>query len=418
MRRGLKLLAATLAAFLVTCAPALAFNNKGSSTLSNPGQTGVTWQGEHFSNAVSPPVPEACGATDCDEFNLTVALPADVWSTPGGVQIGIRWRDEDEGQDLDLYVYGPDGSQVAKSDGFFASQTESVLIKNAPNGNYRIVVVPRLATDLSYTGLAEVERLPSVSPLREMRPNLIPLPPRNISFKIGAYLFVPPGEPTAGVSSCYPEEMVEQGAARCMRFDQIISNQGPGPFELRYRMEGLATDQRLEQRIYRSDGTYYDRFADTYEFHPAHAHFHYKNFAQSRLWVSDAYGHKLGTAPIRTGKKNGFCMIDVDDYWFGRKGDAARTYYFPRCNAPTEVDETGTSMVNGISVGWADVYNWYLADQFIEVTGVPDGYYILETISDPNDTVLETKNTDNTVQTLIRLCGNAGEIVGQESVCG
>lgn len=384
-----------------------------SGTLSNPGEPGVTWKGEHFSGAVSPPVPEACGVSDCDEFLLTVRLPGDVWAQPGGVQIGIQWPDEQ--QDLDLYVYGPSGKLAAKSDGFFASTAESVLLESAANGLYRVVVVPRLAEDLAYEGLAEVERFPAAEPLRELLPNLVALAPRNLRFATGAYLFDPsvPGE----ASSCYPEETAEQGALRCLRFDQIIANFGAGPFELRYRMDGLATDQELRQRVYRSDGSSYDRVADTYEFHPAHAHFHYKNFAQSRLWLSNARGKRLGAAPVRTGKKNGFCMIDVDNVWFGRKGDAARTYYFPRCNAPTETDATGTYMVNGISVGWADVYNWFLADQFIEVSGLGDGYYLLETEADPEDTVLEGRNADNTTATLIRICGDQAEVVGEESRC-
>jgi hypothetical protein len=384
-----------------------------SGTLSDPVGPGVRWKGEHFSGAVSPPVPEACGVTDCDEFRLRVNLPADVWAQPGGVQIGIRWPDE--GQDLDLYVYGPAGKLRAKSDGFFASTAESVLLKSAGNGVYRVVVVPRLAQDLSYQGMAQVERFPAVEPIRNLLPNLIALAPRNLRFATGAYLFDPalPG----GFTSCYPEETLEQDAHRCLRFDQIIANVGAGPFELRYRMDGLATDQELRQRIYRSNGSSWERFADTYEFHPAHAHFHYKNFAQSRLWLSNAKGKRLGTSPVRIGKKNGFCMIDVENIWWGRKGDAARTYYFPRCNAPTETDATGSYMVNGISVGWADVYNWYLADQFIEVSGLANGYYLLETQADPKDTVLEGRNDDNMSTTLIRICGDRAEVVGGEPHC-
>jgi hypothetical protein len=400
-----------LALAAASCAPALAAT-PSSGTLSNPGEPGVTWKGEHFSGAVSPPVPDACGVSDCDEFLLRVSLADDVWAQPGGVQVGIQWPDE--GQDLDLYVYGPDEALAAKSDGFFASTAESVTLESAANGLYRVVVVPRLAEDLTYTGLAEVERFPAVEPLRDLLPNLVALAPRNLRFAIGGYLF-DPGAPQT--TSCYPEETLEQGAERCLRFDQIIANFGAGPFELRYRMDGLATDQQLRQRVYRSDGSSWERVADTYAFHPAHAHFHYENFAQSRLWLSNAKGKKLGAAPVRTGKKNGFCMIDVDNVWFGRKGDASRTYYFPRCNAPTETDATGLYMVNGISVGWADVYNWYLADQFIEVSGLSDGYYVLETEADPLDTVLEARNGDNVSSTLIRICGEAAEVVGEESRC-
>ncbi|MGH3441634.1 MAG: lysyl oxidase family protein, partial [Nitriliruptorales bacterium] len=153
-----------------------------------------------------------------------------------------------------------------------------------------------------------------------------------------------------------------------------------------------------------------DRVADTYELHPAHAHFHYVNFAQSRLWVARPDGRRKGD-PIRVGRKNGFCMIDVENVWFGRKGDGARTYYFPRCNAPTERDSTGLSMVNGISPGWADVYNWFLADQFIEASELRDGCYVLQTRADPKDTIVESDETNNANRALLRLDGDEASFV-------
>lgn len=371
----------------------------------------VRWEGA-VGPMASPARPELCPVTGCDEFALTVALPARTWARPGGVQVGIRWADE--AQDLDLFVYDSSDTLIASSDGAFASTAESVLIEGAANGTYRVIVSPRLAQEeLSYEGLAQVEYSPRPEPVRDLLPNLVSLPSRNFRFATGAYLF----DPGVSLGSCYPEEMIEAGARRCMRFDQIIANLGDGPFELRYRMDTIATEPNLIQRIYRSDGTYREREADTYEFHPAHAHFHYENFAFSRLWRSDERGRKLGSKPVVEGDKNGFCMIDVENVWFGRSGDAARTYYFPRCNAPTETDGYALYMVNGISVGWADVYNWFLADQYLEVSGVDDGYYLLETIADPEDTIVESHERDNTMTMLIRLCGDAVEIVGRDRTC-
>ncbi|HVF52757.1 MAG TPA: lysyl oxidase family protein, partial [Actinomycetota bacterium] len=370
----------------------------------------ITWSGE-FGEAVMPPSPELCALPSCDEFNLTIDLPADVWKRAGGVQIGIRW--EDEAQDLGLYVYGPDGRLVGSSDGTFASMAESILVPQAANGDYRVVVMPRFTEALAYEGLAEVELLPARRPRRELLPNLVSLAPRNFHFSTGAYYT------DLGISldSCYPEERLEDGASRCMRFDQIIANTGEGPFELRYRMDGVASDQPLVQRIYRSDGSARDREADTYEFHATHAHFHYRNFAQSQLWASNVTGAKLGTEPVVTGKKNGFCMIDVENVAWGHKGDSARTYYFPRCNAPTEVAGQEIYLVNGISVGWADVYNWFLPDQYLDVEGLPDGYYVLETVTDPANTVVESDETDNVMSVLIRICGEEAGIVGRDDAC-
>jgi hypothetical protein len=288
----------------------------------------------------------------------------------------------------------------------------------AANGVYRVVVVPRYTTSdgLSYEGLAELERLPAVEPVRSLRPNLVSLQARNVRFAIGAYLFDPELSATES-SSCYPEEIVEQDARRCLRFDQIIANLGQGPLELHYSLNGILTDQPLRQRIYRSDGSFSDRLADRYEFHATHAHFHYKSFAQSRLWASDSSGRKLGAGPVRVGRKNGFCAVDVANVWWGRKGDAGRSYYFPNCHLP-ENGAGEPALRQGISAGWADVYNWYLAGQYIEVSGLADGYYLLETEADPNDTIVEDDDTDNTSTTLIQLCGNRAEVVGKESRCG
>ncbi|MBW3665771.1 MAG: hypothetical protein KY469_22005 [Actinobacteria bacterium] len=190
-----------------------------------------------------------------------------------------------------------------------------------------------------------------------------------------------------------------------------MGNVGDGPFELRYDLSGSATDQQLRQRIYRSDRSWSERRAGSYEFHPTHAHFHYRNFAVSRLWASDEEGRRLGDEPVRPGRKNGFCVIDIENIWFGRYGDAARSYYFPQCSGPTETGESGPVLRQGMSVGWGDVYNWFLPGQYIEVSGVPDGYYLLETIADADQLVLETDEDNNSVSALIRICGDEAEFV-------
>lgn len=360
----------------------------------------------------------------CDEFTFEVSLPQGTWSREGGVQIGIRWGDE--GDDLDLSVYDAAGEEVARSHGT-ASTAESVLLPQVRNGSYRAVVFSRAeqliegrfepdVTDeaVEYEGLVEVEWRPRLNPMRDLLPNLVSLPARNLVFSTGAYLF----DPGLSLGGCYPEEIVEKGARRCLRFDQIIGNDGEGPLELRFRMDGIATDQPLMQRIYLSDGSYRDRVADRYEFHATHGHFHYENFGRSRLWLSNAQGERLGVEPVVTGDKVGFCPIDIENFAFGQKGDAARAYYFERCNNPTESDVTGTYMVTGISPGWVDVYNWFLADQYIEVSGVPDGYYLLESIADPADTVIEANESDNAVEVLIRLCGEQVDLIGATDRCG
>jgi hypothetical protein len=359
--------------------------------------------------------PGMCEHLGCRESTVDVALPVGVWDgRPGGVQIAIDWAPFEK-HDLDLYVYGPDGSLAGKSAGI-ASTGEAVRVRHAANGRYRVVVVAQQVLGaVGYQGFVEVERDPAVDPARPLLPNLVALPVRHPALRTAAY-FVDHEQEEASGPSCYPEEMAEQGARRCLRFDQVIANLGEGPFELRYRMEGLATDQQLRQRVFASDGSFTEFTVDSYEFHAAHAHFHYKNFGQAFL-------HRIrpdGTLEkVREGRKNGFCMIDVENTRFGLdehgvpfRGEAPRAYSFPRCNTPVEHDAHGTYMVNGISAGWADVYNWYLADQFIEISGVPDGVYVLETVANPVRTVHETTFDDNLARATIRLQGDTVTLLG------
>ena len=369
--------------------------------------------------------PGVCERLGCQESTVEVALPAGVWAGhPGGVQISIGWADEKH--DLDLYVYGPDGSLAGRSDGT-ASTSEAVRVHNAVDGRYRVVVVPQLVHGtVPYRGIAEVERDTAVAPARPLLPNMTTLPVRNVHLRTGAYYVDHEQE---GTPSCYPEEMAEAGARRCLRFDQMLANVGNGPFELRYHVEGVATEQQVSQRVYSSDGTFTDFNVDKYEFHKTHAHFHYKNFGQAFLYRLNPDGTM---EKIRQSRKNGVCMIDVENNRFGLddhgqpyKGEAPRTYFpTPRagmetwgqrggCFVPTEHDEHRTYMVNGVSVGWADVYPWYLPDQYIEISGVPDGLYVLETTANPSRTVHETNFDDNTARATIRLQGDSVTLVGE-----
>ena len=118
-----------------------------------------------------------------------------------------------------------------------------------------------------------------------------------------------------------------------------------------------------------------------------------------------------------------FCLADTElDGWL-MKGDGPRTYLAPDCLFPAYSDAVNDYLIQGITPDWADVYDWYLPDQFIEVSGVPDGYYILETIADPDNTLLEADETNNCGAVLIRLAhmdssARTAEIIRPLESCG
>jgi Lysyl oxidase len=401
--------------------PRVASSNAG--TLKNISHA-VQWSGSLDRDAApSGEVPE-CGSTPCDRFSLNVDLPGGVWNNkPGGVEVALRWNIVDFGDNLKLYVY-KQGSLIAKCDGIIAS-AQSVLIPNATNGNYSIYVAfdqDSASPAIPYEALAEVEYPPNPNPVRPLLPDLVARPQRNVTFDRTTFDFFE--SPPAPGETCFPSEKAEEGAQTCLRFDQVFANTGEGPMEMRFVVphDPSSPSHNIFQRIFRSDGGFDERLAGEWEFHPAHEHFHFLGFGLSKLWRADSSGNLLDSLPIRTrrhefrGKHNGspnepirtgrkvsFCLADTTiDSWL-KKGDGPRTYFAPDCLFPAFSDSDNDYLIQGITQGWADTYDWYLPDQYIEVTGVPDGYYLLETTVDPDNSLLESDETNNCGSVLIRL---------------
>jgi hypothetical protein len=360
----------------------------------------LEWTGS-FSPALSPGLPEQCtsGAGQlCDRFRFVLELPQGYWADhPGSLEVAIRWETDSTDEDLDLFVYR-DGEEVARSVGQ-DSEAEVAFLDAPPNGTYEVLVVPvSLDEDKPYQGRIEIEDAVAPQPLRDLLPNLVTLEPKNLRIASAEYLIDPVHDTLV---SCYPEETVEDGAGlprtpgdapRCLRFDQVAANVGEGPLELRYR-PGVEPD--LRQIVHRSDGTTREITAEEkMDFHPVHGHWHYRGFGLGRLY--DSAG-----ALVRENHKNGFCLIEVDFPGWGAKGNSPRRFSYPGCQLPND----GEDVVQGIGPGWADVYNWFLADQYIDVTGLPDGDYRLEIVADPDDTLLESNENDNAHSTWIRLRG-------------
>ena len=59
----------------------------------------------------------------------------------------------------------------------------------------------------------------------------------------------------------------------------------------------------------------------------------------------------------------------------------------------------------GISVGAADVYPWFIADQYLDVTNVPDGRYLLRVEINPGGTLVEKTRANNVAVNCVDLHG-------------
>ncbi|MBK7862452.1 MAG: hypothetical protein IPJ65_28350 [Archangiaceae bacterium] len=103
---------------------------------------------------------------------------------------------------------------------------------------------------------------------------------------------------------------------------------------------------------------------------PCHMHYHYNDYATYQLVDLDG-------GLVVSGHKQAFCAFDDDQV----SPDAGPAKY--------------TCQNQGISVGWADTYNDYLECQWVDVTGVAPGNYMLEVIVNPNHVIAEKDYANN-----------------------
>ena len=139
-----------------------------------------------------------------------------------------------------------------------------------------------------------------------------------------------------------------------------------------------------------------------FEFASCHNHFHFREYADYRLWTPDAYAKwdALRTAnpdkapaevlaenpglSFTFGAKLGFCVIDI--WVYDATGGPPK---YALCGGP------GVPGFQGISTGWADEYDSDLDGQFVDVTGLASGTYILEEEVNPERLFKEEDYTNN-----------------------
>ena len=357
-------------------------------------------------------VPE-CRDVSCDRIRVRVKVPDDLWRrNPGGLLVAIRFITGTPDDNLGLVVYR-DGGRVAGSTAQVAT-AQSVVIPSASNGVYDVYVVdglafgnPQPSPEIDYEGLAQVVYDPVKRPVRDLLPDLVALPQQNITFGPPFDIFddpVPPG------STCHQSEIDEDQAQTCLRFDQVLGNSGDGALDIRFdQPSGVppVDDQEVatSQRIYRSDGSFYHLPAGNVHWHAIHQHYHFDGFAQSKLWATDAQGLRSGALPAATGSKVSFCIATTSinpDYW-GQQAFGPSSYPAPDCLEPDSSSQGLDHFKQGMAVGWTDEYNWFLPGQYVEVTGVPDGDYILDTTVDPTARLVESDKTNNCGSVRVRL---------------
>jgi len=150
------------------------------------------------------------------------------------------------------------------------------------------------------------------------------------------------------------------GYRRVLRFDTVVMNSGDADL--------IVGD--------RSDPN--NPYAEWFEFAPCHGHFHIRDFSVYELL------DKSGSLVV-AGHKQGFCMEDSFKYDGGKSNGYDCGF-------------------QGISSGWGDWYYKQLTGQWIDITGVPEGDYIVRVSINTAGTFDEgTNRYGNTVETQIHI---------------
>lgn len=195
-------------------------------------------------------------------------------------------------------------------------------------------------------------------------------------------------------SDLYDNAIVFENGETRLRLANGTPNKGAGKLYLYGVFPGNPDNtQDVMQRIYRSDGTYWERLSGKFTYHPGHGHIHFDGWSEYRLRTI-LPGDGVGPV-VATGGKTSFCILDLNVYDNTLPG-------FP---ANGQFRSCGTS-IQGLSVGWMDIYSRGLDGQWINITGVPAGQYWLESEVDPDNLVLESDETNNAARIKVTIGGS------------
>jgi hypothetical protein len=188
---------------------------------------------------------------------------------------------------------------------------------------------------------------------------------------------------------------------RRLRFTTIILNIGRGPLQLHGHDPQPDRQMLVDQQILNTDGSWTTR-PTAYRMYFAgdgHHHWHLRDVESYEL-----RSRETGT---RTGEKHGFCFRDDFDYDLTLPGaPSLATHAHGSCGHALD-----TAVTTGISVGWGDRYGWDLPDQYIDITGLPPGEYILTATADALGFLRELCETNNTTTARLLITADSVKVL-------
>ena len=186
------------------------------------------------------------------------------------------------------------------------------------------------------------------------------------------------------------------GIHNVLRFSNTVWNAGQGPVVVRGAIDPATKAGPGFQRIYDSAGNFTEEPAGSFKWHGGnHNHFHYENWGHYQLWTAAKYdawiaGGRQNAMIEDTGSKTTSCVLDEEFVSNVPGTRAAQDYGFNGCLAQN-VD--GNDLLEGMSVGWGDTYDYWRDDQWIDLGPgghLADGNYVLRSVTDPDNQIYES----------------------------
>lgn len=268
----------------------------------------------------------------------------------GQTSLVIRITGATNSGDCDLYV--KQGAQPTLSTfdyrPYLSGANETVSVSSPIAGDWYIMLH-------GYTAYSGVTLVATFSASIDALPDLVPVT-SSLNARTSTETF------TAGACDAL-EGLVATGKRRLLRFTTETRNIGASDLVLRSPVNN-----------------------PLFTYAPCHGHYHFNNFAEYRL---------LNTAgqQVAVGQKVGFCLEDVS-----RWNPAANSQ--PQYNCDYQ----------GIQAGWSDIYGGNLPGQWIDITGLAAGTYILEINFDTANRIAEANETNNLARVQVTIRTKDGQV--------
>jgi hypothetical protein len=192
--------------------------------------------------------------------------------------------------------------------------------------------------------------------------------------------------------------IVQTGAGRELRFSTTVGNIGEGPLEILGRFDEERELAFATQLIHRREGAPIEHELGTLDYDGGHGHWHTEDFVSFELW-SYAEDGALEELLASTGKI-GFCLLDFTTIDPAPE-HVATVPLFDECHWSRQ----------GLSPGWQETYAAWLPGQALDITRVPDGRYVIQTVLDPENRIIDAYDVNETVAVFIELAGTSIQVL-------